>query len=114
MIQETDFRSQPPAPLPPTSIKLPTPYEARLSNGLALVIVEDERLPLVSYRLSFRTGDAHDPKELPGLTDMMPALLNEGTQTRSRLDIANEVERLGGTLHADAGSDYTTVEALAL
>lgn len=85
-----------------------------MSNGLALVIVEDERLPLVSYRLSFRTGDAHDPQNLPGLTDMMAALLNEGTQSRSSLDIANEVERLGATLHAGAGSDYTTVAASAL
>ena len=114
MNQENDFRSHPPAPLPPTPIKLPTPYQAKLANGLALVIVEDERLPLVSYRLSFRTGDAHDPKELPGLTDMMAALLNEGTQSRSSLDIANEVERLGATLHAGAGSDYTTVAASAL
>ena len=114
MNQENDFRRQAPAPPPPTPIKLPTPYQAKLSNGLELVIVEDERLPLVSYRLSFRTGDAHDPKELPGLTDMMAALLNEGTESRSSLDIANEVERLGATLHAGAGSDYSTVAASAL
>src|SRR5882672_5863437 len=114
MNQENDLRRHPPAPLPPTPIKLPTPYQAKLSNGLALVIVEDERLPLVSYRLSFRTGDAHDPKDLPGLTDMMAALLNEGTESRSSLEIANEVERLGATLHAGAGSDYTTVAASAL
>src|SRR3977135_1898609 len=100
MNQENDFRAQPPLALPPTPIKLPTPYEATLANGLALVIVEDERLPLVSYRLSFRTGDAHDPKELPGLPDLMAALLNEGTESRSSLDIANEVELLGATLHA--------------
>lgn len=114
MNQENDFRAQPPAPLPPAPIKLPTPYEAKLPNGLALVIVEDDRLPLVSFRLSFRTGDAHDPKGLPGLTDLMAALLNEGTESRSSLDIANEVELLGATLHAGAGSDYTTVAASAL
>jgi predicted Zn-dependent peptidase len=111
--QENDFRRQPPAPLAPTPINLPTPYQATLANGLSLVIVEDERAA-GQYRLSFRTGDAHDPKELPGLTDMMAALLNEGTESRSSLDIANEVERLGATLHAGAGSDYTTVAASAL
>jgi len=114
MNQENDLRRLPPAPLPATAIKLPAPYEAQLPNGLALVIVEDERLPLVSYRLSFRAGDAHDPKGLPGLTDMMSALLNEGTESRSSLEIANEVELLGATLHAGAGSDYTTVAASAL
>ncbi len=29
-------------------------------------MIEDKRLPLVSFRLALRTGDAHDPKDFPG------------------------------------------------
>src|SRR6267378_7413371 len=104
MNQQDDFRRHAPAPLPSSEIRIPTPYQTLMSNGLALVIVEDKRLPLVSYRLAFRTGDAHDPKELPGLTDMMAGLLTEGTQSRTSRQIAEEVERMGATLHAGAGS----------
>jgi zinc protease len=114
MNQQDDFRRHAPAPLPSSEIKLPTPYQTTLSNGLTLVIVEDKRLPLVSYRLAFRTGDAHDPPELPGLTDMMAGLLTEGTTSRTSRQIAEEVERLGATLHAGAGSDFTTLSASAL
>lgn len=114
MTEQDDFRRQAPAPLPSSEIRIPTPYQTTLPNGLALVIVEDKRLPLVSYRLAFRTGDAHDPPDLPGLTDMMSGLLTEGTTTRSSRQIAEEVERMGATLHAGAGSDFTTLSASAL
>ncbi len=105
---------QPPPPLPPRPIKLPTTSETTLSNGLLVVVVQDQRLPLVSYRLALRSGDAHDPAELPGLADMLTGLLTEGTQSRTSREIADEVARLGATLQAGANSDYTTVAASSL
>jgi len=105
---------QPPPPLLPRPIKLPTTSETTLSNGLLVVVVQDQRLPLVSYRLALRSGDAHDPQELPGLMDMLTGLLTEGTQSRTSREIADEVARLGATLQAGANSDYTTVAASSL
>jgi zinc protease len=78
------------------------------------LVVQDQRLPLVSYRLALRSGDAHDPAELPGLADMLTGLLTEGTQSRTSREIADEVARLGATLQAGANSDYTTVAASSL
>ena len=111
---QPDTLKQPPPPLPPRSIKLPTTSETTLPNGLLVVVVQDQRLPLVSYRLAFRSGDAHDPAELPGLVDMLTGLLTEGTQSRTSREIADEVARLGATLQAGANSDYTTVAASSL
>jgi zinc protease len=109
-----DFRRHAPAPLPSKSLNIPTPFETQLPNGLQLVIVESKRLPLVSYRLSFRTGSASDPQELPGLTRLLTGMLTEGTGTRTSRQIADEVARLGATLQAGANADYTTVAASAL
>jgi len=114
MSAQTDFLKQQPAPLPARPIKLPTAYETILPNGLAVIVVEDSRLPLISYRLAFRTGDAHDPSQLPGLMDMLTGLLAEGTESRTSREIADEVARLGATLQAGANSDYTTVGASSL
>lgn len=113
-IQPEDFRRQPPAPLPPRPLNLPTPEEATLSNGLRVVLVEQDRLPLVNFRLSFRTGDAFDPPELPGLTDILAHMLAEGTETRTSRQIAEEVARHGATLNAGASADYSTVSASSL
>lgn len=108
------FRLQPPPPLVARPINLPKPVETSLANGLRVSIVEDDRLPLVSYRLAFRTGDAQDPKEFPGLTDTLTGLLTEGTESRTSRQIADEVARMGAALSAGANSDYTTVAASSL
>ncbi|MFL6208383.1 MAG: M16 family metallopeptidase [Pyrinomonadaceae bacterium] len=108
------FRQQQPPPLAPRPLNLPERAEATLANGLRVVFLEQRRLPLISLRLAFRTGDAHDPPELPGLTDVMAVMLNEGTQTRTSREIADEAARIGATLSAGSNSDYMTVAASAL
>src|SRR5215213_1730626 len=114
MSQTEEFRRQPPAPLPAKALNIPTPYETTLPNGLQLVIVEDHHLPLVSYRMAFRTGSADDPADTPGLTAVMTDMLNEGTETRSSKQLADEVARIGASLSAGTSSDYTTVSASSL
>ena len=114
MSQQETFRSQAPAPLQPRPISIPTPRETTLPNGLTLVVVEDSRLPLVSYRLAFRVGGAFDPPGLPGLTDLLAGLLPEGTESKTSREIADEVARMGASLSAGASSDYTIVGASAL
>jgi zinc protease len=114
MSQPEPFRSQVPAPLQPRPIAIPAPRETVLSNGLTLVVVEDSRLPLVSYRLAFPVGGAFDPPALPGLTDLLAGLLPEGTESRTSKEIADEVARMGASLSAGANSDYTIVAASAL
>lgn len=114
MNQIEEFRRQAPAPLAPRPLNIPRPSETTLANGLQVVIVEEPRLPLVSYRLAFRTGTANDPKQLPGLTTVMADLLNEGTERRTSKQIIDEVARLGASLTAGVNSDYTTVAASAL
>lgn len=108
------FRREPPAPLAPRPLNVPVPEETMLRNGLRVIFLENTRLPFVTYRLAFRTGDAHDPPGLPGLTDVLTGMLNEGTETRTSRQIADEVARIGATLGAGAGSDNTTVVASAL
>ncbi len=108
------FRHQPPAPLPLRTLSIPTPKELTLPNGLRVIIIESRRLPLVSIRLALRTGDAFDPPELPGLSDVLTHMLTEGTASRTSRQIADEVARIGATLNAGANSDYSTVAASAL
>ena len=114
MIQPATFRSQAPAPLQPHPLTLPAAQELVLPNGLTVVVVEDKRLPLVSYRLGFRVGGAFDPPGLPGLTDLLAALLPEGTESMTSREIADEVARMGANLSAGTNSDYTIVGASAL
>ena len=113
-MQAETFRRQMPPPLVSRPLNLPDAFTATLSNGLGLVLIEDKRLPLISFRLAFRSGDAKDPENLLGLSDMMSHLLSEGTETRTSRQIAEEIERLGAALSVGSTSDFSTVAASSL
>jgi zinc protease len=109
-----DFRKTAPAALAPRPFVLPAPFQTVLPNGLKIVVIEDKRLPMVNFRLSFKTGEIFDPKDSLGLTSMVTGLLKEGTSSRSSKQIAQEIENLGGSVFAGASDDNTTVSASAL
>jgi zinc protease len=109
-----EFRKTAPAPLAPKQFNIPKPFETSLANGLKVVIIENKNLPLVSYRLAFRSGQINDPQDLPGLTSAMASMLNEGTVSRSSKQLAEEVEKLGASLSASSSSDNTVIAASAL
>lgn len=109
-----DFRKSPPAPLERVPFDIPKPFETKLSNGLKVVVFEDKRLPLVSFRLAFRFGDANDPQESIGLTSALTSMISEGTQTRSSRELAEEIERLGARISANSDDDNTVLAASSL
>ncbi len=103
-----------PSPLSPVPFQIPAPFATTLPNGLRVVIFNDERLPLVSFRLAFFSGDAHDPKEHTGLTSAMVSMMTEGTEDYSSRELAEKIERLGAGLSVSASDDFTIVSASTL
>ncbi len=109
-----ELRKNPPAPLAPVAFDIPKPYETTLENGLRVVLIENERLPLVSYRLAFTSGDINDPADATGMTSAMASMLTEGTEEFTSLQLAEKIERLGASISASASDDFTIVAASAL
>lgn len=103
-----------PEALAPVPFQIPVPIESRLDNGLRVVLVEDARIPHVSFRLAFLSGDAQDPAGSPGLTSAMTSLMTEGTENYSSRELAEKIERLGASLHVSSSDDFTVVSASAL
>ena len=103
------IQTTPPDPLSPVPFQIPAAFETTLPNGLRVVIFDDERLPLVSYRLAFFSGDAHDPKGNTGLTSAMVSMMTEGTDDYSSRELAEKIERLGASLNVSASDDFTIV-----
>lgn len=108
------IRKTAPGPLEPVPFNIPPAFRTTLSNGLRVVIFDDERLPLVSYRLAFLSGDANDPADQVGLTSAMTSMLTEGTESYSSRELAEKIERLGASLHASSSDDFTIVSGSAL
>ena len=72
--------------------KVPQPTTQILPNGLTLWMVPRPGFPKVSYTLAVRGGHSADPADLPGLSDLLTATLDQGTTTRSARQIAEELQ----------------------
>ncbi len=112
MIEE--FRKIAPAPLAPIPFNIPAPFETSLANGLKIIIFEDQRFPLVSFRLAFRVGKTNEADDETSLTSTVASMLSEGTVNYTSAEFAEKIERLGAHLSASSGSDNSMVAASAL
>ena len=88
-------RIQPPAVGPAPSLKQPAILKQKLSNGLAVWIVEHHEVPLAQVNMIVRSGSAVDPIGKYGVGSLAAAMLDEGAGSRSALEIADEVAFLG-------------------
>jgi zinc protease len=78
-------------------------------------VIERHESPLVSAQVVIKNGGEVDPPELSGLADMTASLLTKGTQTRDATQIAEQIERLGGSLESGArwDSSFATVGVMS-
>jgi len=102
-------QATPPPPTAPRSAVFPKPVEKNLPNGLRVIVVPRNEMPLVSAQLLIKSGGEVDPADLSGAADMTASLLTRGTTTRSATQIAEAIEALGGTMNAGAGWDSSSI-----
>jgi len=98
-------------------VKLPKPIEAKLSNGLTVLILEDHRAPFINLQLHIEAAGAlFEPSSMAGLANATAQMLREGTASRSSIQIAEQIDRLGAALgaHASFGSPDTVLSASGL
>ncbi|HEY3156363.1 MAG TPA: insulinase family protein, partial [Candidatus Eisenbacteria bacterium] len=103
------WRNTVPGAGPTAVVKLPMAKRFQLQNGLTVLLVESHRLPVVAGTLVLRSGSAQDPQDLPGLAGFTASMLDEGTEKRDALAIANELHKLGASLNTGSSVDGSTV-----
>jgi len=99
------WRTQPPAPGPARPLAVPVPASFILSNGLTVLVNERPGLPIISASLVLKTGSGANPAGKPGLANFTAAMIDEGTTTRSSLQIANEAAQFGASLTTSSSVD---------
>jgi zinc protease len=83
-------------------------------QGLTVLHVRRDNLPMVVFKLLVRTGAAHEPGGREGLANLTAALLEEGTERRTSKEISDAIEFIGARYGASAGMDYTTLSLKVL
>jgi zinc protease len=111
---DAEWRTDPPKAGPASALHLPVPEKFKLSNGLTVLYSERPGLPLMAANLVLHAGSGVNPVDRPGLASMTARMLQQGTTTRSALQIADRAADLGATLNSGAGTDTTGISTHSL
>jgi len=121
-----------PAPVAPREIKFPADWpksppindevvrakfekgtEATI-EGVKVVILPDNRLPLTSFSFTMRSGSHLDPPGKEGLADIAADMLRRGSRGITYDQLNEELESKGVNINVDAGGDFLRLSGSAL
>lgn len=103
--QDNDFRKNAPTPGPAPKIELGDYEQFTLDNGLEVIVVENHKLPKVTFQLLVDVP----PKaqgEKAGLEGLAGEMLSRGTDKRSKAEIDEAVDFIGASLSTSANGAF--------
>ncbi|HXT96134.1 MAG TPA: pitrilysin family protein [Polyangia bacterium] len=101
----------PPAAAPgaaPAVLRRPGPA------GSLLIVEDDHSVPLVHVIVASRSGSAADPRHREGLTNLAAEWARHGAGGRTRAELDEALDALGGTLEVRTEQDVTRFEGEVL
>ena len=100
-------RSKMPKPGPDPEIKLGTPNTFTLTNGLKVIMVENNKLPRASASLTI-DNKPYFEGEIAGVSSMMGSLLGRGTINISKDEFNEKVDFLGANVSFFSSGAYAS------
>ena len=85
-----------------------------VGNGMEVVFARRSAIPVVELNLMVDAGYAADQFAAPGTAQLAMSMLDEGTASRSALEISDELYRLGASLGSGSNLDTSFVSMSAL
>jgi predicted Zn-dependent peptidase len=98
-----------PTPGTPRPYDFPTVSRTRLDNGLTVLVADLPGRPLASASVVLPVGAVDEPDDEGGAAVLAARALTEGTERYDAVGLTEASERLGASLHAEAGWDATSV-----
>lgn len=106
MLQAQNDRPQP-KPGPAPSIKFGTTKTFELSNGLKVIVVENNKLPRVSYNLTLDNAP-YAEGEKKGVSDMVGSLMGNGTKNITKEKFIEEIDFLGANINFSSNGAFAS------
>ncbi len=82
-------------------------FEAVLSNGLKVILLEDHKAPLVTFQVWYRVGSRNEEWGKTGLSHMLEHMMFKGTKKIGPEEFSRIIQENGGNDNAFTSRDYT-------
>jgi zinc protease len=100
--------------IPLAAHAVPEIQQARLDNGLRVLLIEAHNIPMVSMRLSMVAGSRFDPQGKGGTASLMAAMLSDHTAIHDNEAWADYLDAEAIRLGAGAGRDTLSFSLMVL
>jgi zinc protease len=107
-------RTEKPLPKGDIEFHLPEIKSYKLDNGLNILFVQKEKLPVVQLNLVINGGSKFDNKNEKGLSYLTSMLIDEGAGEYDSLQLDNEFEKLGTVKGISVDQDLIYLSLLSL
>lgn len=88
----------------PERFEFPKPTELTLSNGIKVLYYNnDNKIPKINLTLEFKARQYYGPQDKQGLYYFVTSLMTEGTRNYTAIELAEEIESHGMSLHISPG-----------
>jgi len=96
------------------NFNLPVINEFATENGLKILFVEKNKLPLVQFLLLTNAGSTFDPAEKTGLANLTAMMLDEGAGEYDALQLSDEIDMLGShlSIRIDEDNIFASLQTL--
>ncbi len=86
-----------------------------LQNGITVLIKKNDSVPLFAARAAFLGGVRYEDEATNGVSNYVSRMLTRGTENRSALEIAEQIESIAGEIEGFSGRNSfgVTVESLS-
>ena len=81
--------------------------ETILPNGLKVILLENHKVPLITFQVWYRVGSRNEEWGKTGLSHMLEHMMFKGTKKVGPEEFSRIIQENGGNLNAFTSNDYT-------
>jgi len=93
---------------------VPDVWKTVLGNGLKVLGVENNELPLVRFDLTLRGGQLADVTDKVGVANLAGNMMNRGTKGKTPAELEAAIEALGANIDVNAGRETFSISGSTL
>lgn len=91
----------------PAQAKVFNAKDFTLDNGLQVIVITNNRAPVVAHTVWYKVGAADEPQGLSGMAHYFEHLMFKGTEKIPPGEFSRIIKKLGGEHNAFTSQDYT-------
>ena len=107
-------RTKAPVPGPDPAVTIPSIWTDKTTNGIPVYGIRQSELPLVQFSILVKGGMLLDSPSKVGTAYLTARLMNEGTKSRTPVELREAIEDLGASLSIGGGDEWITLSGSCL